>query len=185
MHVFGNIRLILGIDVHHTEDIDEGRTPITWPEQMQHFWNANAFGAMYLRALRASESAYELGAMRTTADWALMEALEVATDTPAQIRRTEIYVPAASQWILICGHEIFDLSKKKHGYSGETVWRRRIGGSDGGQRLWTGADGFSLERRKFWSKRFTEISALKGKVAESATTSATEAAKMMARIEDE
>ncbi|CZR67168.1 uncharacterized protein PAC_17067 [Phialocephala subalpina] len=54
-------------------------------------------------------------------------------------------IPFAAQWIKTCGRVLFESDRKFD-------WR-----ADGG-RLWTGKNGFSRERWKFWRKRFRDIS---------------------------
>jgi hypothetical protein len=119
--------------------------------------------------------------MRVLARNTLMEALELAIDTPEQIRRAGIYVPAASEWIIISGRQIYDYSRRKECYEGEKVPQRWIGGSDGGKNLFTGDEGFSIERWSFWARKLEAISKLGGHVSESAA----KAARTMAIIEKE
>lgn len=172
-------------DVHSTKDLDQGRTPISWSEQARKFQVANAFAATYLCALDAKGPGFEWRGTITMAKDTLMEALELPVETPEQIRRAGIFVPAAAQWILVSGRQIYDYSRRKEWYEDEKVPTRWIGGTDGGPNLFEGDEGFSMERWHFWAQRFEDISKLGEKAMESVIHSATEAAKKMAMIERE
>lgn len=74
-----------------------------------------------------------------------------------------MYIPAAAPWILIAGPNIWLFSKRNDGATGDNVTQRWIGGDDGGELLWVGSEGFSLERWGFWKKRFGEISGIEAK----------------------
>ena len=118
--------------------------------------------------------------MRTQARWSLMYALEIATDSPGQIRRTEIYVPPAARWILITGRNLYEYCKSSLDYEGEAVVQRWMGGPEhGSQLLFMGRDGFSIERWAFWKKR---IRGLEG-ATDGVKNLAVQAAEMMVEIE--
>lgn len=115
------------------------------------------------------------------AQWELSEALEVPTDRIEQVRRTEMYVPAAAQWILLAGECIWRFCKEKLGNDGEMVEPRWIGGYDGGELMWIGEPGFKVERWAFWKKRFGEIGRLE-RVEEDDRRLAKEAEEAMEKI---
>lgn len=167
--------------MHYTEDLDQDRTPIPWPEQARRVRAANTFAATYLCAIDANGPAIELKAMKTLAKTTLMEALEIPLETPEQIRRAEIYVPAAIQWILISGRHIYNCCRRKDGFEGEKVPKRWIGGNDGGENVFAGDEGFSIERWRFWARRLRDVS----KSGVEAMNDVARAADMMARLDEE
>lgn len=57
------------------------------------------------------------------------------------IRTLDGWVPAAAQWIIYCGKEIYD---KEESWGGE--WRIKT--------KWIGKEGWSKERWAFWKQRF-------------------------------
>lgn len=147
---------------------------------MRNYTNGNVFAALYLRDLDESSSK-EFGLMRHYCLSIMRVALEVATDTPQQIRRTEIHVPQAARWIEIAGHNIYNFSKANLDNTGENVIQVWIGGEDGGFLVWTGADGFSVERWTFWKRRFGEIA--HSEVKEEVKKLAAQAVEEMEKIE--
>jgi hypothetical protein len=87
----------------------------------------------------------------------LSQALEVEVLTYPQIRRAGIHVPAATAWLLHAAPRSFEFCKSKELYQRAVEQRPWIGGSDGGQCLWSGDDGFGVERWIFWKQRFEVI----------------------------
>lgn len=138
--------------------------PITWGEQVQKHTHANTFAALYLRALDSNLQTphRDFAAMRNHAQWTLCEALEVPTDHAEQVHRTEMYVPAASQWILKAGATVSRFCAQRANNDGERVVQRGIGGDDGGEWVWGGEEGFGVERWAFGKKRFGEVGGLEG-----------------------
>lgn len=147
---------------------------------MRKYTNGNIFAALYLRDLDENSSK-EFGLMRHYCLSIMRVALEVATDTPEQIRRTEIHVPQAARWIDITGCNIYNFSRANLNSTGENIIQVWIGGEDGGPLVWTGADGFSVERWTFWRKRFGEIARFA--VKEEVKKLAAQAAEEMEKIE--
>lgn len=168
-----------------TENLLRGQ-PITWGEQVRQYYHANTFAALYLTALSANNNqpTRDFESMRDFAQWTLGEALEVPTDNIDQIRRTEMYVPAAAQWILLAGECIWGFCKERAGNDGSMVDQRWIGGYDGGDLVWKGEEGYGVERWAFWKKRFGEIGNLEGTEAV-VRRSAVEADETMRKIEAE
>lgn len=99
--------------------------------------------------------------MQTEALLSLSNALEVSTDSFPQLRRAGIYIPAASAYLVHSAPLIWSLCKTKEKYQGERVWKQWIGGSDGGEPLWKGDDGFSVQRWGFWKERLGDLAGLK------------------------
>ncbi|KAM0803716.1 hypothetical protein BDR22DRAFT_839698 [Usnea florida] len=166
------------------EDFDHGRgSHESLNIEAQKLLRGSIFGALYLRKLDPDGPPQDLVSMRKQALWSLMDALEVATESPGQIRRTEIYVPPAARWILIAGLNLYEYCRSNLDYEGETVNQRWIGGPEyGSQCLFTGRDGFSVERWAFWKRRFEDIRGLQ-RVIDGVKNLAAEAAEMMAEIE--
>ena len=89
--------------------IERGGISTTWDDEIRRFTNANLFCALHLRVLdpdgpdqpRASYLAYAL--------WHLSRALEVGISSPLGVRRMELFVPAAANWILVAGREVYGL----------------------------------------------------------------------------
>lgn len=172
------------IDFIHIDDLDRGRFGETWDNATRKLLTGNTFAALYLRELDPDGPPRDFVGMRNQARNHLMYALEIATDTPGRVRRTEVYVPQAALWILIAGRNIYHYSKSNQDDTGEPVIQRWVGGEHGGDLMWTGRDGFNLERWAFWKRRFEEISELQG-VKEDARQHAATAAEEMCRIHSE
>ncbi|KAF6224754.1 hypothetical protein HO133_009948 [Letharia lupina] len=120
-------------DVPPTSQLLRGN-PITWGEQVQKHTHANTFKALYLHALDSNLQTphRHFAAMHNHAQWTLCEALEVPTDHVEQVRRTEMYVPAASQWILKAGATVSRFCAQRANNDGERVVQRWIGGDNSG-----------------------------------------------------
>lgn len=92
-----------------------------------------------------------------------------------------MYVPAASQWILKAGATVERFCRERANNDGEMGVKRWIGGDDGGDSMWDGEEGFSVERWAFWKKRFGEMGRLEG-AERVVRRSAVEAEEEMGRI---
>jgi hypothetical protein len=128
--------------------------------------------------------------MQCTALQSLSQALEVEVLTYPQIRRAGIHVPAASAWILHAAPRIFEFCTSKELYQVAVQQRPWVGGSDGGQCLWSGDDGFSVERWIFWKQRFEVVEGLRrrgfaGRVVNDVVRCSRLAVKTMVRVEQE
>jgi GNAT superfamily N-acetyltransferase len=128
--------------------------------------------------------------MQSTALRCLSQALEVDMLTYPQIRRAGIHIPAASAWILHAAPRIFEFCKSKDLYDKTTEQRDWIGGSDGGKCLWSGDDGFSVERWMFWKQRFEVVRGLRrrgfaGRVVDDIVSWARQAVISMDTVERE
>ena len=173
------------VPIVQIEDFEHSRSRVSLDAASQELLRGNAFGALYLKELDPDGPARDLLSMRTQARWSLMHALEVATDNLGQIRRTGIYIPPAARWILITGRNIYGYCKSNLDYEGEAVIQRWMGGPEhGSQLLFTGRDGFSIERWMFWRKRFEHIRGLQG-ATDDVKDLAAQAAEMMAEIESD
>ena len=100
--------------------------------------------------------------LRNFAHWNMADALEAAIDEPQHIRRTEIFVPAAANWILVAGKVLLDLCRRGID-SEQQVFNDWHGGPYVGKTLWYGTNGFDMSRWEFWKKRFGEIVQLPAK----------------------
>lgn len=111
----------------------------------------------------------------------MIEGLEVAAVEPPQLRRLEVYVPAATNWISVAGHDILGWCRRELDTGEDTVpmW---IGQVDGGDSLWLGTSGFDMNRWEFWKTRFAEIAQLPA--AKAVVDSASRAAAEMQHLED-
>lgn len=128
--------------------------------------NANTFAALYLREIDDGPQ-LEFSNMRKVAREHFTYTLEVPFDTPARVRRAEIYMKPAAAWINIAGFRLYKYSKANRDYTGEDVAPGWIGGEhDGGTVMWDKRDGFSVERWTFWRNRFEEFSQLESADAE-------------------
>ena len=158
--------------------------PITWAEQIRKTAHANTFAALYLNALASNgrKPARDFRAMCDYSHWTLCDALEVPTDSIQQIDRTEMYVPGASQYILLAGELLWKLCGEKACNDGEMVIPRWVGGDDGGDRMWLGEEGFGYQRWAFWKQRFREIATLE-RAQDVVKRLAAEAEKAMGSIE--
>ncbi len=131
----------------------------TWDNHIRKHRNSNRFAALYLHELDPLGPRGDLEAMQEYAKWSLVDALELPLDTPERFQQTEIYVPPAAQWILIAGRNIHRCCRTRQDNTGDLViqcWK----GAYGGTLLWTGEEGFSIERWEFWKQRFGEIAQL-------------------------
>lgn len=172
------------MDSPYIEDLDSGRDGITWENGPRKFMHGNVFAALYLRELDPDGPERDLSSMKNHACWTLMDALEIATDTLGQVRRTGIYVPPAAMWIFMNGRKIYRYCKSDACSSGEVEQPRWLGGEHGSWVLWTGRDGFSGGRWAFWKARFEAIGVLEG-AEERVRAVALRAAEEMGRIESE
>ncbi|KAH0391715.1 hypothetical protein KCU89_g14220, partial [Aureobasidium melanogenum] len=145
------------LSVHTIESIDEGRTRITWSEHARRFQVANRFGAILLNRIDPNIAPKVSRGFRQLALYTIQDALEVIIESSAQIRRAEIYIPAAAQWFLHASPQIWAFGKDKAGYEGEKIWKEWLGGSDGSKPTWVGDDGFSVKRWMFWKKQLVEV----------------------------
>lgn len=128
--------------------------------------------------------------MQCTALRSLSQALEVDISTYPHIRRAGIHIPAATVWLLHAAPQLWRFCKGKNLYKGSREERSWIGGSDGGKCLWSGDDGFSVERWMFWKQRFEVVGGLRrrgfaGRVVDDIVRCSRLAVKMMARVEQE
>ena len=164
------------------DDFDHGRSSASWDAASQKLLHGNVFGALYLRELEPDGPPRDFLSMRMQARWSLMYALEIATDSPGQIRRAEIYVPPAARWILITGRNLYEYCKSNLDYEGDAVNQRWMGGPEhGSQLLFTGRDGFSIERWAFWKKRFEDTQGLQG-ATDDVKNLAAQATEMMEEV---
>ena len=122
--------------------------------------------------------------MRKQAREHSMYTLEIATDSPARLRRVEVHLPPMAVWIFLVGHIIYRYCQSNQDGTGEPEVQKWIGGRDGGNQLWTRRDGFSLERWDFWKRRLEVISRL-NEASEEARQHAFKAAAEMQKIESE
>jgi hypothetical protein len=171
------------------EDMDLGNCPLTWHQQALQYKQANTFAAVYTSALLPSIT-HEWKSMQSTALRSLLQALDVDISTYPQIRRAGIHIAAAAAWMLHAAPHIWQFCKSKELYEGGVEWRCWVGGSDGGKCLWTGDEGFSVERWMHWKQRFGDVSGLKrrgfaGRVVDDVVRCARLAVKMMCRVEQD
>ncbi|KAH0370158.1 hypothetical protein KCU65_g2901, partial [Aureobasidium melanogenum] len=145
------------MSVNPIESIDEGLTQITWSGQARRFQVANRFGATLLNRVDANLAPKVCRGFRQSALETIRDALEVSIESSAQVRRAGIYIPAAAQWFLRAGPQIWTFSKNKEGYEGEKIWKEWLSGSDGSKPTWIGDDGFSVERWMFWKQQLLEV----------------------------
>jgi hypothetical protein len=146
-------------DIHAIEDIDLGNCPLTWHQQAQQYKQANTFAAVYTSALSPSIT-HEWKSMQYEALRCLSQALEVEDSTYPQIRRAGIYVPAATAWLHHAAPQLWQYCKSKDLYKRPREERSWIGDSDGGKCLWSGDEGFGIERWMFWKQKFEVIGGL-------------------------
>ncbi|KEQ74221.1 hypothetical protein M436DRAFT_71682 [Aureobasidium namibiae CBS 147.97] len=176
-------------DIHTIEDIDLGNCPLTWPQQAQQYKQANTFAAIYTSALSPSIT-HERKSMQHTTLHCLSQAPEVEISTHRQIRRAGIHIPAASAWLLHAAPRILKFCNSKELYHGNLEWRSWLGGSDGGKCLWSGDEGFSVERWVFWKHRFGVVVGLgrrgfASRVVDDVVGCARRAGKVMREVEQE
>ncbi|KAK6001256.1 hypothetical protein QM012_002587 [Aureobasidium pullulans] len=150
------------MSVNPIESIDEGWARISWSQQARRFEVANCFGAILLGRIDPNLALKVSRGLNRLALETIRDALEVSIKTPAQIRRTGIYIPAAAQWFIHSSSRIWAFCKNKEGYEGERVWKQWLGGSDGSNPIWLGDDGFSVERWRFWKERFVAVLEIEG-----------------------
>jgi hypothetical protein len=171
------------------EDIDLANCPLTWHQQAHQYKQANTFAAIYISALPPSIT-HEWRSMQSTALRSLLQALDVEISTHLQIRRAGIHIPAAAAWMHHAAPRIWKFCKSKELYEGGVEWRCWVGGSDGGKCLWTGDEGFSVERWTHWKQRFGDVGGLKrrgfaGRVVDDVVRCARQAMKTMSGVEQE
>jgi len=173
-------------DYAHLTSTDAGdtifRDQATWDAQSRKYTNGNVFAALYLRELDPHGPPRDLGSMKNLAQWNISVALELPIDTLERFQQTEIYVPPAALWILIAGRNVYECCKAKVNNTGDLVQQRWMG-MYGGTLLWTGEEGFSIERWNFWKQRFSHISQLEG--TERVVQLAAQAAEEMEKIDGE
>ncbi|THY74169.1 hypothetical protein D6C86_07374 [Aureobasidium pullulans] len=122
------------LSVNTIENIDLGHCTVTWHQQAQQYLSASTFASLYLNAL---------------------------SPTLSPIEFNSLYIPAASAYLIHSAPLIWSFCKTKEKYQGERVWKQWIGGSDGGEPLWKGDDGFSVQRWGFWKERLGDLAGLK------------------------
>lgn len=172
-------------DVIVAKYADSDRFGAMWDAVARKLLNRNTFAAVYLRELATDGLPRDLAAvMRKQAQVHLMYTLEIATDTPARLRRFEAYLPPAAAWILLVGRIIYHYSKSNQDSTGQPVKQAWVGKSDGWNLIWSGRDGFNLERWQFWKRRLQKISGLREMSGE-ARHHASYAAAEMQKIENE
>lgn len=145
------------------------------------YTHGNAFAALYIRdsenlAITQVNQFIRLGMC------AISRGLEVGITTAAGVRRTELSVPAAVNWILLLGHRIYTFSKENQNSTGEPAMEMWLGFPHVHSFLWKGMDGYNLERWSFWKGRFGEIARLDGG-KEWVKTLASQAGEEMGRVE--
>ncbi|KAI0758063.1 hypothetical protein C8Q74DRAFT_294846 [Fomes fomentarius] len=139
--------------------IEERRVATTWDDEIRRFTNANLFAALLLHD---GPSRRERAACLDYALWHLSRALEVGITTSLGIKRTELFVPAAANWILVAGHDVYQACYENgmgDGGPAEDCWLDDTA-VDGF--LFTGNEGCNLERWGFWRARFDDVAQLDG-----------------------
>ncbi|KAL6716084.1 hypothetical protein ACLMJK_005650 [Lecanora helva] len=144
------------------EDL-EGQDGVAWEDAARRVSNANIFAALYLQELVPNGPERDFSSMRKFALDQLMWTLEIETENAGQLRRAELYVPAVANWIRIAGRNLYAYCKDNRDYKNEDVPQRWMGGPEyGSELLWTGRDGYNIERWQLWNRRFDEIAAHSG-----------------------
>ncbi|KAL8693810.1 MAG: hypothetical protein Q9224_003684 [Gallowayella concinna] len=171
------------IEYPYLEDLDRG-LGLKRDSTFRKLLNANVFGALYLLELDPDGSRYDFQYTRNLARDHLMFALELASETHNQVRRTEIFLPPAAMWILIAGRNIHKYCELDMDYQGEDVYQCWVGGEHGSELTFLGKDGYSIDRWTFWRTRFEQISVLEG-LDSDVMQYAIQAAESMKKIEQE
>ena len=144
------------------EDLDQ-QDKVAWANAVREVSNTNIFAALYLEELDPHGPERDFASMRKFARDQIMWALEIKIETAGQMRRAEIYIPAITSWIRIAGDNLWEYCKGNRDHLDEDVPQRWMGGPQhGSELLWTGSDGYSIERWFFWNRRLEEIAALQG-----------------------
>ncbi|CAA7270757.1 unnamed protein product [Cyclocybe aegerita] len=110
--------------------------------------NYNTFCARMMRDSIRNRTTYAICTMR--------DALEVEPDYRARAYHTQgpqlnTFVPIAATWIMLAGNYLFHCSQDS-GQGAEADSQSIAGG-----RGWKGANGYSLDRWRFWKRRFSEL----------------------------
>lgn len=135
-----------------------GGTP---QEQTAVYTNANMFTAIYLNRTEkmSTKPLDENKGLRHFARWCLMDGLETTTDPndALQIQRLECHLPAATNWLLVAGAQILNACRQNNlDAEDDLSFPMWLGGSEGGEWLWSESGGFSMRRWAFWKQRLAE-----------------------------
>ncbi|KAI1105134.1 hypothetical protein F4804DRAFT_351237 [Jackrogersella minutella] len=176
-YIVGPNDLYLGVPY-----VDEIENDGKFEEETRRFYNANIFQARWIINVGQAGPRREWGSAVNFALWHLSDALEYGiARSPMGLRRTELYIPQAAQWIQIAGTVIYKLCRDREKNTGEAVID--IGSTDKAVDgfLFRGEEGFSIERWAFWKERFSQIAGLNLKPHVSQLANA--AAQRMVEIE--
>ena len=102
-------------------------------------------------------------------------ALETAETTP-ELNPPEVFIPAAVEWILILGSEMYSWAKR-------SSYRGQFGNEGTGGPLWYGKHGYCIERWKFWKHRFNDLSSSSELVSQELRELAKNGAAKMSEVE--
>ncbi|KAI0387078.1 hypothetical protein F5Y04DRAFT_242961 [Hypomontagnella monticulosa] len=151
-------------------------------EESRRFYNLNVFQARWLVKVGQAGSQREWGSAVNYALWHLGDALDYGVaNSPSGLRRTELWVPQAAQWILIAGDLVYRLCQDREKNTGEPATDKGLLDRAVDGFLFDGEEGFSMQRWAFWKERFAQISELDVKPHVSQLASS--AARRMSEIE--
>lgn len=137
------------------------KTDARFQEEYRRFYNANVFQAYWMTQIGQGGPQREWGSAVYYALWHLSCALDVGiAPTALGLRRTELWIPQAAQWILIAGSVIHRLCLEEEFNTGEPAVPRAQGDVAVDGFLFSGQEGFSVRRWDFWKQRFSAIAAM-------------------------
>ncbi|KAI5208413.1 hypothetical protein E4T38_02893 [Aureobasidium subglaciale] len=125
-------------------------------KQAAQFESANRFCAILLNRFDTDIAPKIVTGFSQLALDNIQDALEVVVESSAQIRRADIYIPAAAQYFIHASHQLWGFCMRREQYQGEKIWREWLGQSDGSKPTWLGGDGYSVERWRFWKEQLVE-----------------------------
>lgn len=123
---------VVAIDFIEVSLVDNGRFGFAWDAVTRKLLNGNTFAALYLRELDPDGPPRDLASMRKQAREHFIYALEIATDSPARLRRVEVHLPPMAVWIFLVGRIIYRYCQSNQDGTGEPELQRWIEGRDGG-----------------------------------------------------